>query len=359
VQSSTLSTILAILSIVNAIYTLFKTKSYRFFENNVRTIPTNPNARRVRVNDSPVSSPLRHLSNLFSSEPEDQGSVGSEDEVWELRVWDPMPVSLRLFTLFSPAHIFVMAMFLPVHSKEPRPSFVIASTVFICFLLSTQGRFLATNFAQQSKDNMTIYKEVSKEYDTKYVQPNSQKRPVRDVGIQFPHTGPVLVNGAWQPVPEVVSGTPYSSPRGFQTRPNPAYAAHYDPARATTSPSPDEDANRRARFITPSVKSPQASTYTTTSRGGYAADMSSPVHVTQATSTNRYSSTSVGAGDGGSLGVYTHAYSPLRKTASANLLRQTGNAGDPRKKDSSPTKRSSTPGGLLRERFARDRQSQY
>jgi Protein of unknown function (DUF2418) len=354
-----MSTILTVFSITNAIYALFKTKAYRFFESNVRIIPTNTNARRVKVIDSPVSTPLRFLSTLTSSEPEEEQDLASEDEVWELKVWDPMPVSLRLFTLFSPAHVLVMAMFLPVHSKEPRPSLVIATTVFICSLLSIQGRFLANNFSQQSKDSMTIYKEVSKEYDSKFVQPNARRKPVRDVGIQFPHVGPVLVNGAWQPVPEVVSGTPYSSPRGFQTRANPAYAAHYDPTGAGLSPSPDEDSERR-RFVTPSVKSHQTSSYTSTTRGGYAADMSSPVHVVQAPSLSRYSNAGVGTGDGGSLGVYTHAYSPLRKAASANLLRQTGNAADPRKRDPSPTKRTSTPGGALRERFAnRDRQSGY
>jgi hypothetical protein len=47
-------------------------------------------------------------------------------------------------------------------------------------------------------------------------------------------------------------------------------------------------------------------------------------------------------GDGGSLGVYSHAASPLRKTASANHLRQASERKGER--EGSPLKRGVTPG---------------
>lgn len=58
-------------------------------------------------------------------------------------------------------------------------------------------------------------------------------------------------------------------------------------------------------------------------------------------------------GDGGSLGVFNHAASPLRKSTSSGYLRPDGSA-----RSKSPTKRASTPGGLnggtdgLNRRFA-------
>jgi len=66
----------------------------------------------------------------------------------------------------------------------------------------------------------------------------------------------------------------------------------------------------------------------------------------------------VGAGEGGSLGVYSHAASPLRKAASANYLRQQAEeskrddnrypsirGGSPLKRQMDPEKRTGMPGG--------------
>jgi hypothetical protein len=64
----------------------------------------------------------------------------------------------------------------------------------------------------------------------------------------------------------------------------------------------------------------------------------------------RYVSAASGSGDGGSLGVYSHAASPLRKTASTNVLRQ-GSVGEVRRREGSPLKRMSTPAGGLNQRL--------
>jgi hypothetical protein len=354
---------LSTFSIANSLYALYRTKPYRFFESNGQLLKTNSNARRVQVENSPISSPLRYIKGIVMSAPIQSSDNDEENEVWEMSVWDPLPVSLRLFVLFSPAHVLVTSMFLPSHASNSNPSISIATTVLVSFLLSIQGHLLSKQYSQQSKDTMTIYREVSKEYDTKFVRPAAQKHAVRDVGTQFPHSGPVWNERRreWTAVPDVVSSTPYSSPRGFQTRPNPAYASHYDPSAAGSLQ--DEDSLRSQRLVTPSLKpsiSHRSSTGTATTQG-YAADLSSPVNVMPASS-KRPSNASIGTGDGGSLGVFSHAASPLRKTASANLLRQTTTSGiDGQRRESSPLKRTSITSDTLHQRLthARDRQSRY
>lgn len=83
---------------------------------------------------------------------------------------------------------------------------------------------------------------------------------------------------------------------------------------------------------------PPASTTTSIATGP---DFSSPI---------RRPSSPQKTGDGGSLGVYTHAASPLRKAASANYLRAGEGKDDGRKRrEGSPLKRTSTPGNFREE----------
>src|SRR6201999_1525971 len=91
-------------------------------------------------------------------------------EVWEISVWDPLPVCLRLFVLFSPGHVIITSLFLPCSPQDPQPSITIAKTILLCALLSIQGHYLQRRFSQQSKDSTSIYTEVNKEYSSKFVQ---------------------------------------------------------------------------------------------------------------------------------------------------------------------------------------------
>jgi hypothetical protein len=342
--------ILGGLSFANAIYTLTRKRHYRLFQADVNVAPTTPAARRVKVDSSPVvSSPFRFLTNLIASaSAESRAHPDEMQDVWEVPVWDPTPVGLSLLVLFSPGHIFIISLFLPYSPLDPRPSVTVAKTMLLCALLSVQGHFLQKRFSEQSKQSANIYREVSKEYESKYVQPNAIKRPVRDVGVQFPHPSPKWdgQEQSWKAVPEVVSGSPYVPHRGFHTKPNQAYSSHYDPHHLGGT---DSDTTRPRSMATPAVR--QQLQYTSTGNGGLP-ELSSPLRpptfFRPFPSPERPQYKSTGTGDGGSLGVYSHHASPLRKTASSNVLRKDHERSQ---REGSPLKRLSTPAGGLHQRF--------
>ncbi|KAF2094108.1 hypothetical protein NA57DRAFT_68708 [Rhizodiscina lignyota] len=354
-QCSTFTFILAAASFLNAFYTFARKRHYRLFEASVDTVPSTPSARRVRVDSSPAaSSPLRFLSNILASA--NAGSRAHADathDVWEIAVWDPTPLCLRLFCLFSPGHILIYWFFLPVAPLDPRPSLTIVTTLLLTTLLSIQLSFLHTSFSQQMKDQAVISREVLHEYDTKYVHP-ALNRPVRDVGTQTPFESTEHPN---QNVREVETYKPTTIiNRGFHTNPNPAYSAQYDPDNVLQSSSQYQVHQPRRLVSTPPLRTPMngyavpAPSTTSTATG---ADFSSPIRQQY----QRYPSPQKGTGDGGSLGVYTHAASPLRKVASTNYLRTAGDGAEDgrRKKEGSPLKRSSTPGGGVDRRILHQR----
>ena len=351
--------ILTLFSVANALFTLFRTKQYRLFHSDVNASISTPSARRVKVDSSSAaSSPLRFLSGVIGSSTDDGPQYEDTPTVWELSVWDPLPVCLRLFVLFSPGHVLIVRLFLPYAPHDARPSVTVSQTLLLCALLSVQGHFLQKRFSQQGKDTTKIHSEVSKEYDHKFVQPNAHRNPVRDVGTQAPHLRPVWDEGQgeWTAIPEVVSGKAYVSPRGFRIMPSAAYAKQqYDgPAVEPTS-----------RYKTPDMLSPPPHAPSWAGSGDASSPIRSPTRPFQqpkrggysnaATATGPAAAASAPTGDGGSLGVYTHAASPLRKAASANLLRHhAASANDGRRREGSPLKRTSTPAGGLHQRFARD-----
>ncbi|KAL9079684.1 MAG: hypothetical protein Q9157_001461 [Trypethelium eluteriae] len=381
-------------SILNALFTFMRKRHYRLFENSVDAPPT-PSAQRVRVDSSPVaSSPLRFLSNIIASSSNTAESRAHPDpsrDVWELAVWDPTALCLRLFCLFSPGHVLIYMLFLPCASLDPRPSVTVATTIFLTTLLSVQLSFLQSSYSQYTKDAALIQKEVLNEYDTKFVHP-SLNRPIRDVGTQ---TRATSTSPAGTRTREVDIYTPTTVVnRGFQTRPNPNYAAQYDPdghlsrppssathqpshqqprsifhrqSTAAPRPTPRTSLGGSGLGATPNLKSPPQSQ---AANGFPQTDFSSPIRPRHASeyqsSRYRESGTSAGvgagaggtgggAGDGGSLGVYTHANSPIRKAASTNHLR--GEARDEgqmqaqahghARRPGSPLKRVSLPGGGL------------
>lgn len=101
-------------------------------------------------------------------------------EVWEIAVWRPQPLCLRLFCLFSPAHIMTLWSL----SQLSSISFPSAFTALVqVSLLSALLLLLTSRFLQQAKDEATLKKEVFHEYDIKYVRPHTQVL-VRDVALQ-------------------------------------------------------------------------------------------------------------------------------------------------------------------------------
>lgn len=318
---------------MNAFYTFWRKRHYRLFENPLDAPPITPSAHRVCVNSSPMSSsPLRYLSSMFAGEnAEARSHPDATRDVWELAVWDPSAFSLRMFCFFSPGHVLVYWLFLPTPLQDSRPSMTVITTILLTGLLSAQLILLQVSFAQQSKDNSILHKEVLNEYDAKYVHPRTRPE-VRDVGTQF--STPKRVMESLTPYANDDRSVDTYSPtfivnRGFHPRPNPNYIKYVDPERHST-PAKGTATDREPTLET-------------------------PTHLRERLSPSRQNKTIpqssfVGrrTGDGGNLGVYSHAHSPLRKAASTNFsdshhLAEKGMS--PAKRGGSPLKRVSVAKG--------------
>jgi len=271
---------------------------------------------------------------LASSTAEARAHPDASRDVWEISVWDPTPLCLRTFCLFSPGHVLVYWLFLPTAPQDPRPSTTVVTTIFLAALLSVQLSFLQTNFSQQSKDSAVIHKEVLNEYDIKYVHPRTQPL-MRDVGTQFSSNrrhsimeNPTNAVDTYNPV--IVIN------RGFHTKPNPNYVNYIDPEASLPRATPSRDPINAS---VPAFQTPI-----------HLRDASSPIQPRTAV---RYSqmrpSVGTGTGDGGSLGVYSHTNSPLKKASSMNFAtgqREKERSTSPVKRQRSPLKRTSVPGGM-------------
>jgi hypothetical protein len=194
-------------------------------------------------------------------------------------------------------------LFLPTLSSDPRPSMTVFTTILLQLLMSSQLFLLQSHFSQQVKDSAIIHKEVMSEYDTKFVHPRLNPL-VRDVGTQY--SGPDIDD---EEDGEVDTYTPtVVLKRGFRTNPNPNYAKLLDrdnntgitlrtlsPAPAFTPSAYNSREPTPFTGLTPrtAIRQPQ---FRQSSTGG--------------------STTSTSTGDGGSLGIYSHVNSPLKKSTS-------------------------------------------
>ncbi|RDA83456.1 hypothetical protein CP532_1821 [Ophiocordyceps camponoti-leonardi (nom. inval.)] len=300
---------LAALSLTNAVYAFYRTRKYRLFQANVDTQPATPSARRVKVHSSPASSsPLRFLADMVTPESAESRAHPDKDrDVWELAVWDPLTLSMRLLCFFSPGHVLVYWLFLPLAPLDPRPSMTVFNSLVMQVVLSVQMLMLCARFSQQAKDNNIIQKEVMHEYDAKFVHPRLYP-VVRDVGTQVSEDEPAETPGSVQ------LGTPTTLlRRGFKTHGNP----HVD------SPgSPLVGGHMKPQMFTPPPASRRAEASSS------AVGFRSPAVRNTFPSAPSPASPHVEAGPvpgggynfGGMFGVYTHNKSPLKKTISQSDL---------------------------------------
>lgn len=314
----------------NIVYTFWRSRAYRLFEANVEQAPETPSAHRVRVQSSPVSSsPLRLLTSILSESAESRAHPDKTRDVWELRLWDPLPASLQLVCLFSPLHVLIYMLSLPLPPLDPRPSVTVFKCIVEQVALSGLLLFLESKFSQQNKDSALIQKWVMREYDIKYVHPLLHPL-VRDAGTQCGE------DDAGHDLDFVEIGTPTTLiSRGFQTHPNGNYVKHFDPdnlgqtphSRSSTPtvftpktrPKPSElfapvqrsrpSPLRQSMPVSPEKPAPYAMTSTGTSTG-----------------MNTNMATNTGTNFGGSLGVHTHANSPLKKAISMNDIQSPRNS---------------------------------
>ena len=319
---------------MNAAYTFYRQRHYRLFESSVDNPPRTPSAQRVRVDSSPMaSSPLRFLSNILSGRNAENGSHSDATrDVWEISVWDPTPISLRMFCLFGPGHILVYWLFLPTGVSDPRPSTTVVTTMVLAGLLSAQMLLLQSSFFQQSKDASVIHREVMNEYDIKYVHPRTQTQ-MRDVGTQYcsreKSTRGMPQHQDANDSVDVYAPT-FIINRGFRTRPNPNYAKHVDPDGFAWRAMPSGGTSSKSA---PVVQTPV-----------HLRDVSSPIRPQTAIRQPQFRAAGTSTGDGGSLGVFSHVNSPLHKSASTHLVglpSQRERSLSPAKREGSPLKRSS------------------
>ncbi|EEH07398.1 conserved hypothetical protein [Histoplasma capsulatum G186AR] len=339
--------LLAFAALFNAFYTFWRKRHYRLFEASIDNAPATPSAHRVPVNSSPmVSSPMRFLSSVLSiGSAEARAHPNAQRDVWELGVWDPHPLSLRLLCLFSPGHVFIYWLFLPTSAADPQPSVTIVMTLFLATLLTVQMSMLSSAFSQQLKDSTLVHKEVLNEYDTKYVHPRTQ--PVmRSVATQ--HSEEMSYNANFDEAYNTVNTYTPAMRRGFKISPNPNYISHIDPEGAL---------KQYCQPPRPSTSTPRVSSSGIDfSTPPYGTDPSSPLRARSANIRQPHFRSVSSTADGGSLGVFSHARSPLRKATSTHFDQRPASRGDepdPRdrlhsaaKRPSSPLKRSSVPGGV-------------
>jgi hypothetical protein len=286
-------------------------------------------------------SPHRIIANLIASQSaEARAHPDSSRDVWEVSVWDPTPLSLATFCFFSPGHILVYWLFLPTVPLDPRPSTTVATTIFLITLLTVQLTMFQSSFLQQAKDTSVINKEVLNEYDIKYVHPRTQPL-MRDVSTQFsgpitPHNHKRRSGGLEHPLNSVDTYQPaVIVNKGFRPNPNPSYAEHIDRDGSLQRQTPPRNFSNGT---VPTFQTP-----------AHLRDASSPM---QPRTTVKYSqarpSVGLGTGDGGSLGVYSHANSPLKKATSMNVqnAHQRERSLSPVKREGSPLKRTSIPDGM-------------
>lgn len=303
-----------------------RSRHYRLFETNVEHGPSTPSAHRVRVDSSPVSSsPLRLLSDIIGSETaESRAHPDKSRDVWEIAVWDPLPLSMQFLCFFSPGHVLVYMLFLPLTPLDPRPSVSVFNCLLLQAMLSAQLLLLHSRYSQQNKDTAVIQKEVMHEYDTKYVHPRLHP-VVREVATQ------ISMSELGIEEEEVQVGTPSTLiRRGFRTNPNPNYAKHFDPdynsthtqARNVMSPT----------LFTPSTKPRYSDSFTSATKNFRSSGLrqSLPPSSISSFSTGA-SAAATGSGPansgtclGGSLGVYSHANSPLKKATSMGDMKNPG-----------------------------------
>ncbi|KAH6659521.1 hypothetical protein BKA67DRAFT_544698 [Truncatella angustata] len=268
---------------------------------------------------------MRFLADLLSSESaESRAHPDRTRDVWELSVWDPLPISLQILSWFGPGHVLVSWMFLPVSHLHTRPSIVVFKWFVLQMIISAQMYLLQSKFSQQNKDTAIIQKEVMHEYDTKFVHPHLYPI-VRDASTQISQDE----DGNDQEFVGV--GTPTTVlRRGFKANPNPNYAKYTDPDGSTPFRSSTSSARNPGLFTPPVSRQTDAFALTSSIKQRPSGMRHSTPRVSSSvsrthspavsTSTTMTQTQTQPQSSGGYLGVYTHPSSPLKKAPSLGEL---------------------------------------
>lgn len=206
---------------------------------------------------------------------------------------------------------------LPIAPLDPRPSV----TVFKCLIeqvaLSAMLLTLESKFSQQAKDSAHIQREVAREYDIKFVHPRLHPI-VRDASTQCG------TDDGGEDLEFVELGTPSTFiKRPFITNPNPNYLSHIDPNNVGQI-TPTSRSQAPSVNTTPINKSLQANLFPSVKPRSTPLRQSMPAAGIRSLSPEKSmvsAATGTGTSYGGSLGVFSHANSPLRKASSSYDIR--------------------------------------
>ncbi|KAL7921635.1 hypothetical protein ACQKWADRAFT_321234 [Trichoderma austrokoningii] len=292
---------LALFSGINAAYTYTRTRRYRLFQANVEEPLSTPSARRVQVQSSPVTSasPLRYLADkLAPGSAESRSHPDKKRDVWELAVWDPLPISLRLVCLFSPGHVLAHVLTFPLAPLDPQPSVTVFNAVVMQMVLSGQMLFLSSRFVQQAKDTALIQKEVMNEYNTKFVHPRLNP-VVRDVGTQVAAGHSPKGRGFVQ------VGTPTTLIRKSYVTRSTSQAGHDNTLSSGHRQMVHTNTPRHAEAVSANGEQPRPTfkQYMMADQATGTAPSPMPLSATSANTANY----------GGNMGIYSHNKSPLKK----------------------------------------------
>ncbi|WFD00531.1 hypothetical protein MYAM1_003280 [Malassezia yamatoensis] len=94
----------------------------------------------------------------------------AQEQVYTLRMWDPLDAPLYLFSLYSPAHAI---WWIIAGSWNLGPVTTWILTVVILGLVSSQTYYLAEQFTALLRDRQVVSAEVLREYDEKFVLPRA------------------------------------------------------------------------------------------------------------------------------------------------------------------------------------------
>ncbi|CCU82241.1 hypothetical protein BGHDH14_bgh02000 [Blumeria hordei DH14] len=178
--------LLTIFSILNVVYTFTRKRHYRMFER-PKTVAQQPQSvRLVRIDSHPSRSlfTLQNLSNFFKGIIDESSTYPDpKRDVWEIAVWDPYPICLRISCLMSPGHVLIYWLFLPTDTLDPLPSMTAFKLLLLQIFISSQLLLFQAKFSQQVKDISIVHGEVLNEYDIKFVHPNLNPH-MREVSTQ-------------------------------------------------------------------------------------------------------------------------------------------------------------------------------
>ncbi|GBC05153.1 hypothetical protein RclHR1_06060011 [Rhizophagus clarus] len=162
---STVEHVLLTLSILNVIYLWWWSyKIYHFFSQKKDEIPNIPNINLVSI-DLPWYA--RNRLGYFIHELSYNKSHSEGQKVWEICIWNPNKFSLNLFCGFSPVQVGILML-----TNKGTEIYSILLSGF----LALQMYFYTEKFISLVRDKEIVFREIQREYDTKFVKPRLFRR---------------------------------------------------------------------------------------------------------------------------------------------------------------------------------------